>query len=54
VTIGRQIKEGDVFYIDIPEGHVKLLKKIELNPDELEALEKVLEIRRKEDVFWGM
>jgi translation initiation factor 5B len=53
-TAGRQIKEGDVLYVDIPEEHAKLLKDVELNPDEKEVLEKVLEIKRKEDAFWGM
>ncbi|MCK5548494.1 MAG: translation initiation factor IF-2, partial [Thermoplasmata archaeon] len=54
ITVGRQINEGDLLYVDIPEAHVKLLKDVELNRDEKEILEKVLEIRRKSDVFWGM
>jgi translation initiation factor 5B len=54
ITIGRQIKEGDVLYSDIPEVHIKLLKKVELNVDEDEALQKILEIKRREDAFWGM
>ncbi len=54
ITVGRQINEGDLLYVDIPEAHIKLLKDVELNRDETEILEKVLEIRRKSDAFWGM
>jgi translation initiation factor 5B len=54
ITLGRQIKEGDVLYIDIPEAHIKLLKDVELSVDEREALERIIEIRRRQDAFWGM
>ncbi|MFQ6060743.1 MAG: translation initiation factor IF-2, partial [Thermoplasmata archaeon] len=54
ITYGRQINVGDVLYIDIPESHAKALDKLELNPDEKEVLEKVKEIKRAEDPFWGM
>lgn len=54
VTVGRQIKEGDILYVDIPEEHAKLLRNIELTHDETEVLQKVTEIKRKEDAFWGM
>ncbi len=53
-TIGRQINPGDVLYLDIPEGHVKPLEDTRLNADELEVLEAVKAIKRKEDPFWGM
>ncbi len=53
-TIGRQIQPGDVLYLDIPEGDVKPLEEGGLNPDELEVLEEVKAIKRKEDPFWGM
>lgn len=53
-TIGRQINPGDVLYLDIPEGDVKALEKFGLNQDELEVLEAVKAIKRKEDPFWGM
>jgi translation initiation factor 5B len=54
ITLGRQIKEGDVLFIDIPEVHIKLLKGVELSQDEQEALERTLEIKRRQDAFWGM
>ncbi len=53
-TVGRQIKPGDVLYVDIPEGHVKPLEQTAMNPDEAEVLEELKEIKRKEDPFWGM
>ena len=53
-TAGRQIHEGDVLYVDIPESHVAALRKLELTSDEVEALDRVCEIKRKGDQFWGM
>jgi len=56
VTVGRQIKEGDVLYVDIPENHAKVLEQdmIQLlREDEKDALEEILEIKRKENPFWG-
>lgn len=54
ITYGRQINVGDVLYIDLPESHAKALDHIDLTPDEKEILEKVKEIKRSEDPFWGM
>ncbi|MDD5254248.1 MAG: translation initiation factor IF-2 [Candidatus Nanoarchaeia archaeon] len=55
-TIGRQIKEGDTLYSDIPEPdfvHLKQLKKY-LNREEVEVLRKIAEIRRKTNPVWGV
>ncbi len=54
VTCGRQIKIEDVLYVDIPEHHVKELRKIDLSYDEEETLEKIIEIKRKDSSYWGM
>lgn len=54
VTVGRQIKEEDILYVDIPEGHAKKLSELDLRYDERDVLEKVTEIKRKEKPFWGM
>lgn len=54
VTFGRQMNVGDVLYVDLPESHAKALEKVELTADEIEVLEKVKEIKRVEDPFWGM
>ncbi|MCU4753742.1 translation initiation factor IF-2 [Halobacteria archaeon AArc-curdl1] len=55
-TIGRQVKEGDVLWTDLPEKHAKILEqelKSDIPTDELEALNMYLEKHRKRDPFWG-
>jgi len=54
VTVGRQLKEDDVLFINIPEGHAKKLLKIPLNMDEDDILETVKTIKRRDNKFWGM
>ncbi len=52
-TVGRQIDVEDVLLVDIPESHARQLLEQKLSFDETEVLEKVVEIRRKENPFWG-
>jgi translation initiation factor 5B len=55
VTIGRQIKAGDILYTDIPELDAKKLREMNvLNLDEKDVLDKIFEIKRKNEKFWGM
>lgn len=54
VTIGRQLCVEDILYIDIPGEDYKSLCGTDLNVDEQEILDKVCEIKRKENQFWGM
>ncbi|MDO8123597.1 MAG: translation initiation factor IF-2, partial [Candidatus Hermodarchaeota archaeon] len=58
VTVGRQIDEGDILYIDLPEGMVIRLNqefKDKLTSDELEVLQEFLELKRKYvQPFWGV
>jgi translation initiation factor 5B len=55
VTVGRQIKKGDILFTDIPEGDAKKLRDMDvLNIDEKDVLNKIFEIKRKVDRFWGM
>jgi len=55
ITVGRQIKGGDIFYTDIPESDAKKLRQMDvLNPDEKDVLTKILDIKRKTNKFWGM
>jgi translation initiation factor 5B len=54
ITIGRQLCVEDVLYIDIPGEDYRRLCETELNVDEQEVLDKVCEIKRKENQFWGM
>ncbi len=56
-TVGRQIKEGDILYINIPLPDYKKLKfeiYNELTQDEKEVLDEFITIKRKEDSLWGI
>ena len=49
-TVGRQIREGDVLYSDIPEFQLDKLSRDlegELTPDELEVLNEIKEFKRE-------
>ncbi|MGB9960981.1 translation initiation factor IF-2 [Halobacterium sp. MBLA0001] len=55
-TVGRDIKEGDELWVDLPEKHAKVLDQeltSDLPADEREALKSYLDIMRKRDPFWG-
>ena len=54
-TIGRQIVEGDVLHMDIPETDAKwLLAKGDISPEEKDVLMELIRVRRKEDRYWGL
>ncbi len=55
-TVGRQIHEGDILYVNMPEKHARIVEmelKPKLSEDEREVLENFLEIKRKKEPFWG-
>jgi len=55
VTVGRQINGGDVLYVELTEEEARTLRKHkELTMDEIETLDQICAIKRKEDPFWGM
>ncbi len=55
VTVGRQIKGDDILYTSIPESDAKKLKEMDvLNIDEKDILNRIIEIKRKGNKFWGM
>jgi translation initiation factor 5B len=55
VTVGRQIKGGDILFTDIPESDARKLRLLDvLNEDEKDVLNKILDIKRKTNKFWGM
>jgi len=54
VTVGRQIKGDDILFTDIPETDAKKLKDMDITADEKDLLAKIIEIKRKQDKFWGM
>jgi translation initiation factor 5B len=55
-TVGRQIKEGDELWVEIPEKHAKILEQEleeDISADERETLRMYLEKHRNRDPFWG-
>ena len=54
VTVGRQIDVEDVIYVELLESTIKELLKTDLNEDEKMTLQEYLDIKRKQDKFWGM
>jgi len=55
-TVGRDIEEEDVLWVDLPENHAKVLEqelREDLPADEREALAQFLDDRRDRDPFWG-
>ena len=55
VTVGRQIKGEDILFTDLPASDAKKLREMDvLNADEKDVLNKIFEIKRKTDKFWGM
>ncbi len=54
VTIGRQMKPDEIYYIDIPEEDAKKLFRMNLSYEEKEVLNEIARIKRKERSFWGL
>ena len=55
-TVGRQIKEGDELWVEIPEKHAKILEQElaeDITADEREVLSMYLDKHRDRDPFWG-
>ncbi len=55
-TVGRQINEGDVLYVDVPEKHAKVMEQElfdALQPSERAMLQEFLAIKRRNNSFWG-
>ncbi|MFL2976137.1 MAG: translation initiation factor IF-2 [Candidatus Thalassarchaeaceae archaeon] len=56
VTVGRQINEGDVLLVDVPESHVRILRKRSLTEVEKEILDEIVAMHRKDPKTprWGL
>ncbi|MGC9435512.1 MAG: translation initiation factor IF-2 [Methanomicrobiales archaeon] len=55
-TVGRQIREEDECYVDVPERHVRVIETElidRLSPDARDALADFTGLKRKSDPFWG-
>ncbi|MBD3262961.1 translation initiation factor IF-2 [Candidatus Woesearchaeota archaeon] len=56
ITVGRQVKEGDVLFVSINEHDFRKLKKRKelLSQAEINILKEIAELKRKEKVTWGL
>lgn len=57
VVVGRNVKEGDVLYTDVPRDQVLALKrefKDLLSGDELAVLDEIIAIKQREDPTYGV
>jgi len=55
-VVGRHINEGDVLYVRVPESHAKTLLtrfQTRLSPEELDALNELVNIMRRKSPFWA-
>jgi translation initiation factor 5B len=53
VTLNRQIFPEEPLYVDIPESVVKELRNNPLDKDTMSTLDEIIQIKRKENIFWG-
>ncbi len=54
--VGRQIKEGEILYVDVPEKHAKIVEQElfeAMKIEDKEALMAYMEIKRRGNPFWG-
>lgn len=56
VTVGRQIHEGDVMYVDVPEEDFRKLKELKkyLGKGEITLLKEIASIKRDKNPVWGI
>ncbi|MFH1840362.1 MAG: translation initiation factor IF-2 [Nanoarchaeota archaeon] len=56
ITAGRQVKELDILYSNIPESDFRKLKEFKsyLNPAEVEILRELASLKRKTNATWGV
>jgi translation initiation factor 5B len=55
-TVGRQIKEEDTLFVNVPERHAKKMEHEiydSMTADELETLDAFLAIKRRDNPFWA-
>lgn len=54
--VGRQIKEGDVLYVDISSEQMIKLKELSemLSEDEIRVMEEIISIKQEEDPVYGV
>ena len=55
VTVGRQISEGDLLYIEMDERAILTIREAgaKLDPIEEDIISEMQKIKRKDQPFWG-
>ena len=51
--VGRNVQEGDLLLVAVPESAARILRKQPLTPAETAILEEVVRVHRPESPFWG-
>ncbi len=53
--VGRQIKEGDILYVDVPAKEMATLREISgmLSEDEVGVMSEIIKIKQKKDPRYG-
>ncbi len=56
ITVGRQLKEGDILYSSINEDQFRQYKELKkyLNEDQILVLKEIAAMKRKEKPIWGI
>ncbi len=54
VTVGRQVHEGDLLYVDVPEADARELQRMDIPVDDRMVLDELIDIRRRDTPFWAM
>jgi len=53
VVVGRQLREGEILYVLLPESAARVLQKVPLSDSERGVLDEVIKMRRAQEPFWG-
>ena len=55
ITVGRQVDEGDILYIEMDERDVLRLREenVKLTPDEEDVIGELQRLKKGESPFWG-
>ncbi|MBS3152219.1 translation initiation factor IF-2 [Candidatus Woesearchaeota archaeon] len=56
ITIGRQVKEGDILYSDLTEEQFRIYKKMKklITDEDVNILKEIAELKRKNNPGWGI
>ncbi len=52
-VVGRNVREGDALYVELPESAARALRNLPLTDPERAVLEEVTRLRRQGSPFWG-